>query len=196
MTSPITSKRARRRWVVPVVAGALALTLGIGPAGAAIPTGPSTEHTAGDQEGARELVAMTPDGTREVYVGRGTAQGVFLTDRNVPGQTYQVSSGSHFNPAISGDGNTIAYVVYGSTRSVYVMDVTDPANPGPSLLASKSTSGQASNGLSDFPSLDFDGTSSRSIRRPPTSTRSSRRRPAVARPRSTSVTWSRRPPRW
>ncbi len=46
MTSPLTSKRARRRWVVPVVAGALTLTLGIGPAGAALPTGPSTEHTA------------------------------------------------------------------------------------------------------------------------------------------------------
>ena len=158
MTSPITSKRARRRWVVPVVAGALALTLGIGPAGAAIPTGPSTEHTAGDQEGARELVAVTPDGTRAVYVGRGTAQGVWLTDRNTPTESWQLTQGSHFNPAISDDGTTIAYVEYGSVRPVYVMDVTDPENPGPSQLASKSTSGQSANGLSDFPSLNADGT--------------------------------------
>ena len=158
MTSPITQKRARRRWFVPVVAGALALTLGIGPAGAAIPTGPSTEHTAGDQEGARELVAVTPDGTRAVYVGRGTASGVWLTDRNQPAESWQLTQGSHFNPAISDDGTTIAYVEYGSVRPVYVMDVTDPDNPGPSVLASKSTSGQSANGLSDFPSLNADGT--------------------------------------
>ena len=140
MTSSTSSRRDRRRWFVPIVAAALTLTLGIGPAGAALPAGPSTEHTSAGTEGARELVAMSEDGVREVYVGRGEAKGVWLTDRSIP-QTWSLTTGDHFNPAISDDGNTIAYVEYGSTRPVYVMDVTDPTNPGPSVLASKSTSG-------------------------------------------------------
>ena len=157
MTSSTSSRRDRRRWFVPIVAAALTLTLGIGPAGAALPAGPSTEHTSAGTEGARELVAMSEDGVREVYVGRGEAKGVWLTDRSIP-QTWSLTTGDHFNPAISDDGNTIAYVEYGSTRPVFVMDVTDPTNPGPSVLASKSTSGQSANGLSDFPSLNADGT--------------------------------------
>ena len=78
------------------------------------PTGPSTEHTSAGTEGARELVAMSEDGAREVYVGRGEAKGVWLTDRSIP-QTWRLTTGDHFNPAISDDGDTIAYVEYGST---------------------------------------------------------------------------------
>ena len=101
---------------------------------------------------------MSADGTRVVYVGRGSAdQGLWLTDRST-GTTYRLTTGMHFNPDISADGNTVAYVEYGSTRPVYIRDVTDPSSPGPAILVSKSTIGEAANGLSDFPSLNADGT--------------------------------------
>lgn len=156
MRSPQRTRR-RRRWFVPFVAGVAVLAMGVGPVGAALPTGPSTEHTTAGTDGARELVAMSTDGVREVYVGRGEAKGVWLTDRSIP-QTWRLTTGDHFNPAISDDGTTIAYVEYGSTRPVYVMDVTDPTSPGSPVLASRATDGQAANGLSDFPALNDDGT--------------------------------------
>lgn len=157
----LSSRRTRRsRFLLGTVAVAFGLLLSVGPAGAALPTGPSTEHTSAGAgtSGGRELPAMSADGTRVVYVGRGSAdQGLWLTDRTT-GTTYRLTTGMDFNPDISVDGNTVAYAEYGSTRPVFIRDITDPASPGPAILVSKSTSGEAANGLSDFPSLNADGT--------------------------------------
>ena len=147
--------RARRTPVHLAVAVMAAIALA---APAAAVTGPSTVRTSIDAgSGAAELPAMTPDGSREVMVGRGSGNtGVWLVDRT-GGQTYHVTTGMDFNPAISADGNVIAYVRYGTNRSVYVIDVTDPANPSSPELVSKAGNGQSGNGLSDFPSLDATG---------------------------------------
>ncbi len=99
---------------------------------------------------------MSADGSRVVFVGRGENNGVWLRDRD-SSQSFRITSGSHFNPAISADGDTIAYVEYGSSRTVFVVDITNPASPGSPLLVSKNASGVAANGLSDFPSLSEDG---------------------------------------
>jgi Tol biopolymer transport system component len=146
------------RTTIWAVAGALALVLGVLTLPAQAAPGPSTERTSIEAgTGAAELPAMTPDGSRVAMVGRGESNaGVWLVDRDA-GQTYRISSGMHFNPAISADGDTLAYVEYGSNRSVWVVDITDPASPGSRELASRSTSGQAANGLSDFPALSADG---------------------------------------
>ncbi len=140
-----------------VVVGGLALlvtSLAV-PAGA---VGPSTIRTSIDAgTGAVELPAVTPDGTRAVMVGRGTGNfGVWLVDRTTD-QTYHITTGSDFNPAISADGDTVAYVRYGSNRSVWVLDVSNPASPGTPELASVAANGQSANGLSDFPALSADG---------------------------------------
>lgn len=139
------------------VVGSMALLAG--PAGAALPAAPSTERTSANAgTGSIELPAVTADGTREVFVGRGTGNaGVWLKDR-VSGLAYHLTTGMDFNPDISTDGTTVAFVRYGSERTVYVMDVTNPSSPGSAVLASRSGSGQAANGLSDFPSLNADGT--------------------------------------
>ncbi len=143
-----------------VVVAALALLVGLLALPAAAVPGPSTVRTSKDAgTGSAELPAMTPDGTREVMVGRGTANtGVWLVDRTT-NATYHLTTGQDMNPAISADGTTVAYVVYGSSRQVFVMDVTNPATPGSPELVSKAPgpSGAAGNGLSDFPSLNANG---------------------------------------
>ena len=109
--------------------------------------------------GGRELPAMDADGSRVVFVGRGeTAQGVWLRDRTL-GQTFRLTTGSHFNPAISGDGNTVVYVLYGASRSIWMIDVTDPAAPSAPVQVDlvDGAGGAPSDGLSDFPALDDDG---------------------------------------
>lgn len=109
--------------------------------------------------GGRELPAMSADADRVIFVGRGESnQGVWLRDRS-DAQTYRLTTGSHFNPAISADGTTIAYVEYGSERSVWVMDITDPEATGtPERVdLADGADGAPGNGLSDFPSLDDDG---------------------------------------
>ncbi len=146
---------SRIRWVF-VAVSVLLVALFVRP-GSAVPS-PSTVRTSIDAgSGAAELPAMTPDGSRTVMVGRGTGNfGVWLVDEATD-QTYHVTTGMDFNPAISADGDTVAYVRYGANRSVYVIDVTDPASPGSPELVSKATSGQSGNGLSDFPSVSGDG---------------------------------------
>jgi Tol biopolymer transport system component len=121
---------------------------------------PTTERVSIDSGsgGGRELPAVSSDGTRVVFVGRGESnQGVWLRDLTA-GETYRLTNGSHFNPAISGDGNTVAYVIYGSNRQIFLRDITDPLNVGPQVRVDRSTAGAASDGLSDFPSLNEDGT--------------------------------------
>lgn len=134
------------------------MAIALGPAGALPPPSPSTEYTSIDGGGASELPVTSADGTRVVWVGRSmAANGVYVVDRN-SGQTYHVTSGMHFNPDISADGKTLTYVEYGTNRSVYVMDITSLASPGAPVLASQSTAGVPGDGLSDFPSLNADGT--------------------------------------
>jgi Tol biopolymer transport system component len=109
-------------------------------------------------EEARELVAMSADGSREVFVGRNSAnQGIWMKDRS-SGEFWRITTGLDVNPDISADGTTIAYVRYGSSRPVYVQNVTDPGNPGAAQLASVNSDEVAANGLSDYPSLNADGT--------------------------------------
>lgn len=151
------------RGLRPIMFGVLALVVALvggavtpAPAGA---QGPSTELASADSGsgGGRELPTISADGSRVAFVGRGeTNQGVWLRDRTTD-TTYRLTTGSHFNPSISDDGTKLAYVVYGSTRPIYVIDITDPANPGPPVLASTAANGQAANGLSDFPNLSEDG---------------------------------------
>lgn len=159
-TSPPYSRDGRLRQAGAFARGVMAVTalLLLAPLAAAAAPAPSTERTSKDAgTGAVELPAMTPDGRFEVFVGRGTGnQGVWMTDRD-SGTTYRLTSGMHFNPDISADGTKVAYVVYGSTRPIFVIDVTDPENPGPPELVTRSSDGQAANGLSDFPSLNADG---------------------------------------
>lgn len=134
------------------------LAVAMAPAGALPPPSPSTEYTSIDGGGASELPVTSADGSRVVWVGRSMeANGVYVADRT-SGQTYHVTSGMHFNPDISADGKTLAYVEYGTNRSVYVMDITSLASPGSPVLASRSSAGVAGDGLSDFPSLNADGT--------------------------------------
>ncbi len=142
------------------VAAAAALAFGVLVPTAQAADPPTTERVSVDSGsgGGRELPAVSSDGTRIVFVGRGESnQGVWLRDRTA-GVTYRLTNGSHFNPAISGDGNTIAYVVYGTNRTIFLRDITDPLDIGTPERVDRSTAGAASDGLSDFPSLNQDGT--------------------------------------
>ena len=148
------------RWALITAAVLLAVPL------ASNPAAPALAAVSGDVElasidsgegGGRELPAISADGDRIVFVGRGESnQGLWLRDRS-EGATYKLVSGSVFNPAISADGDTAAYVVYGANRSVFVRDITDPTSPGPAVLVSKSAGGTSGGGLSDFPTLSGDG---------------------------------------
>lgn len=148
--------RTRRSVLLASTALVAGMMVGASPAGAV--SAPGTEFTSKGAEAPTELPVMSADGTRSVFVGRGEGkQGVWLVDRTTD-TTYRLTSGMHFNPDLSDDGTTVAFAEYGTNRSVWVMDVTDPSTPGPRELVSRSTSGQSGNGLSDFPSLSADGT--------------------------------------
>lgn len=154
------SRRTLKYRRVLIGAGALLLTTLVIPSASAAP--PTTERVSVDSGsgGGRELPAMSADASRVIFVGRGSSnQGVWLRDRTA-GMTYRITTGSHFNPAISADGNTLAYVEYGTNRSIWVMDITDPANPGAAQRADvgNGMGGPAGDALSDFPSLNADGT--------------------------------------
>lgn len=146
----------RQGWMAGVVA-TLALLLGMAGVADAL-VGPSTVRTSKNAgAGSAELSAMTPDGSRVVMVGRGTSNtGVWLVDRT-SNTTYHLTTGMDFNPAISADGKTVVYVRYGTNRSVWAIDVTNPATPGAPDLASRATDGQSGNGLSDFPTVSATG---------------------------------------
>jgi hypothetical protein len=159
MTTRTHQARGRARWLTATVAGLAALALGAGPAGAVLPTGPSTEHTSAGtgSVGGRELVAMSSDGSREVFVGRSSVdQGIWLRDRS-SGDSYRITTENDVNPDISADGTTVAFARYGTNRSVYTVDVTDPSSPGPEQQVSVNSDEEPADGLSDFPSLDADG---------------------------------------
>ncbi|HUW02585.1 MAG TPA: Calx-beta domain-containing protein [Acidimicrobiales bacterium] len=152
------TSRIGKAGVATLVAGLLAVPLLATPVAAgSLPSAGDVELTSIDtgSGGGRELPAMSADGSRVVFVGRGENNGVWLRDRNSD-TSYRLTSGSHFNPAISADGNTVAYVVYGSARSVFAIDITDPSTPGAPVLVSKNAEGTAANALSDFPSLSAD----------------------------------------
>jgi hypothetical protein len=156
MTRTRTS-RANGRWVAAVATVALLAPVMSVTGAQPVPAG-DMELTSIDmgEGGGRELPAMSESGDRVVLVGRGEFQGVWLRDR-AAGVSYRLTTGSHFNPAISADGNTVAYVEYGGKRPIYVMDITDPSDPGTPVLVSKSAAGVAADALSDFPALSGDG---------------------------------------
>lgn len=153
------STAARRRSAMIGIGALLLFVAPTSPVDALVAT--TTERVSVDSGsgGGRELPAMSADGSRVIFVGRGeTAQGLWLRDRT-GGTTYRLTTGSHFNPAISADGTMVAYVVYGTDRSIWLMDITDPENPGTPQRVDlvDAPSNAPSNGLSDFPSLNADG---------------------------------------
>ncbi|MEY4338181.1 MAG: hypothetical protein RLZ14_31 [Actinomycetota bacterium] len=107
--------------------------------------------------GPRELPAVSDDGTHVVFAARGVAsQGIWMRFNN---QTYRITSGNDTNPAISGDGNVVAFTRVGTTRSVFKVDVTNPAVPGTPVQVdvANGAGGVAANGPSDNAALDTDG---------------------------------------
>ena len=131
---------------------------GTSPAGAVTAT---TERMSVDSGtvGPRQSPAISADGDRVVFAASGTTNhGIWVRDRSSE-TTYRITDGTHFRPDISGDGNTIAYVSGGTSSAIYVVDITDPDNPGDPVrvdLVNDSES-TGSNGASDMPSLDATG---------------------------------------
>lgn len=112
--------------------------------------------TAGD----RDTPSVSNDGDRVVFAAQNTAShGIWLRDMS-DGETYRITDGAHSEPVISGDGDTVAYVKAGTHPSIWVVDVSDPSNPGTpervDLVDGSTTVG--ANSDSGGPSISDDGT--------------------------------------
>ena len=131
---------------------------GASPAGAVTAT---TERMSVDSGtvGPRQSPAISADGDRVVFAASGTTNhGIWVRDRSAD-TTYRITDGAHLRPDISGDGNTIAYVSGSTSSAVYVIDITDPENPGDPVRVDLVDGSDTthSNGASDMPSLDATG---------------------------------------
>jgi hypothetical protein len=127
---------------------------------ATIPT-ELTEWISDDGGSAgRELPAVSADGRYVVLVGRSSAYaGVWIKDRAQPEKkAWRLASGFLFNPDISANGKVVAWSRYGSDeggQAVYVLEWQKPgATPE---LVSLSDSGAAASGMTDYPSLSWNG---------------------------------------
>lgn len=108
----------------------------------------------------RELPAISADGRYVVLVGRSQAfAGVYVKDTTSDEPAQRYASGFLFNPDISADGSTIAWAKYGSGdtggQSIYVLEWQKP-NAVPELV-SLGDDDLPSEGVTDFPSLNEDG---------------------------------------
>jgi Tol biopolymer transport system component len=120
---------------------------------------PVVQRVSIDSGSGRDLPSMSGNGTHVVFAGRGAAnQGIWLRDTTL-NQNFRLTTGTDVNPTISGDGNKVAFVRVGTTRAVWIMDVTNPAVPGTPVQVDRANGadGAFSNGSSDYPSLDEDG---------------------------------------
>ncbi len=131
--------------------------------------GPETTAWVSDDGGSagRELPAISGDGRYVVLVGRSKAfAGVYIKDTESDEPAVRVASGFLFNPDISVDGNTVAWAKYGSGdtggQQIYVLDKAngqswaDVAGETPELV-SVSDDEVPADGVTDFPSLNEDG---------------------------------------
>ena len=126
-------------------------------AGAQIITSTTTQwiSSASGSDGGRELSAVSANGRYVVFVGRSSAtQGVYVADQ-LTGKTTRLTTGNDMNPAISPDGQYVAFARYGSTRPVYLLNRAT----GALTLQSVSSSGTAATGGSgsDYPSVSANG---------------------------------------
>ncbi|MEY4175500.1 MAG: hypothetical protein RI900_2665 [Actinomycetota bacterium] len=120
---------------------------------------PVVQRVSIDSGSGRDLPSVSGDGKHVVFVGRGTAnQGIWMRD-TVDNINYRLTTGNDINPTISGDGTKVAFVRVGTTRVVWRMDVTTPATPGVPAQVDRATGadGVLSNGSSDYPSMNTDG---------------------------------------
>ena len=120
---------------------------------------PVVQRVSIDSGSGRDLPSVSGDGTHLVFIGRGTGnQGVWLRDTTL-NQNFRLTTGNDVNPTISGDGNKVAFVRVGTTRAVWLMDITNPAAPGTPVQVDRANGadGAFSNGSSDYPALDQAG---------------------------------------
>jgi len=120
---------------------------------------PVVQRVSIDSGSGRDLPSVSGDGIHVVFVGRGTAnQGIWMRDTGT-NTNYRLTTGNDVNPTISGDGTKVAFVRVGTTRAVWLMDVTTPATPGAPLQVDRASGadGVFSNGSSDYPALDKTG---------------------------------------
>lgn len=120
---------------------------------------PVVQRVSIDSGSGRDLSSVSADGTHVVFVGRGTGNtGIWLRDTTL-NQNFRLTTGNDVNPTISGDGNKVAFVRVGTTRAVWLMDITTPATPGTPAQVDRANGadGAFSTGNSDYPSLDQDG---------------------------------------
>ena len=126
-------------------------------AGAQIITSTTTQwiSSASGSDGGRELSAVSANGRYVVFVGRSSAtQGVYVADQ-LTGKTTRLTTGNDMNPAISPDGQYVAFARYGSSRPVYLLNRAT----GALTLQSVSSDGTAATGGSgsDYPSVSANG---------------------------------------
>ena len=161
MTSTRATRSPRRRgrpiWGVAaalLTAGAMETgVLQVSPAGAAVAAETGTTVQVSTVSSAAELPAINGDGRYVVFVGRSKANwGVYLHDQ-LTGATERLTTGNDMNPAISQNGQFVAYARYGSDREVYLLD----RKTGKTTLESVTSSGTAADGQSDQPSVSADG---------------------------------------
>ncbi|MFZ9628134.1 MAG: TolB family protein [Ilumatobacteraceae bacterium] len=108
--------------------------------------------------GDRDHPSISDDGSLAVFAAYNTAsRGIWLRDI-AGGDTYRITTGSDSEPVISGDGTTVAYVHAGTHPSVWVIDVSDPANPGtPERVDLVDGLTTGANNDSGHPSISDDG---------------------------------------
>ncbi len=126
-------------------------------AGAQIITSTTTQwiSSASGSDGGRELSAVSANGRYVVFVGRSSAtQGVYVADQ-LTGKTTRLTTANDMNPAISPDGQYVAFARYGSSRPVYLLNRAT----GALTLQSVSSDGTAATGGSgsDYPSVSANG---------------------------------------
>lgn len=124
--------------------------------------GPDSTMWVSDDGGSagRELPAISADGRYVVLVGRSKDfAGVYVKDTTSEESATRVASGFLFNPDISADGSTVAWARYGSGDTggqlVYALRWQEPdAEP---FVVSLGDDGEPAEGVTDFPSLNEDG---------------------------------------
>ncbi len=111
--------------------------------------------SASGSDGGRELSAVSANGRYVVFVGRSSAtQGVYLADQ-LTGTTTHLTTSNDMNPAISRDGQYVAFARYGSSRAVYLLNRAT----GQVALQSVASNGTPATGGSgsDYPSVSANG---------------------------------------
>lgn len=153
----------RSKFIIGLTATALVLPLGAMIGSSATETAPPeatawTEWISDDGGSAgRELPAMSADGRYVALAARSNEfAGIWVKDRAKPGvPAKRVAEGFLFNPAISADGTTVAWALYGGTAQVYSLKWQNPdAVP---RLVSQSDNEVMATANSDYPSVSGNG---------------------------------------